>query len=87
MESYRTIPFPFDEIGTPPFRMTHEWNLDQLTGFLGTWSASSRYRTQTGREPTDEIHDELAGRGAIHGRSGRSPGICSCGWARSAMAE
>ena len=41
--------------------MTHEWNLDQLTGFLGTWSASNRYRTQTGREPTDEIRDELAG--------------------------
>ncbi len=61
VEAYRTIPFPFDEIATPPFRMTHEWNLDQLTGFLGTWSASNRYRTQTGREPTDEIRDELAG--------------------------
>ena len=55
VEGYRTIPFPFDEIATPPFRMTHEWNLDQLTGFLGTWSASNRYRTQTGRESTDEI--------------------------------
>jgi len=61
VERYRTIPFPFDEIDTPPFRMSHEWNLDQLTGFLGTWSASNRYRTQTGREPTDEIRDELAG--------------------------
>ena len=60
VEAYRTILFPFDEIATPPFRMTHEWNLDQLTGFLGTWSASNRYRTQTGREPTDEIRDELA---------------------------
>ena len=61
VEAYRTIPFPFDEIATPPFRMSHEWNLDQLTGFLGTWSASNRYRKQTGREPTDEIRDELAG--------------------------
>ena len=61
VERYRTILFPFDEIDTPPFRMSHEWNLDQLTGFLGTWSASNRYRTQTGREPTDEIRDELAG--------------------------
>jgi len=61
VEGYRTIPFPFDEIDTPPFRMTHEWNLDQLMGFLGTWSASLRYRTQTGREPMDEIRDELAG--------------------------
>ncbi len=61
VKRYRTILFPFDEIDTPPFRMTHEWNLDQLTGFLGTWSASNRYRTQTGREPTDEIRDELTG--------------------------
>ena len=60
VEAYRTIPFPFDEIDTPPFRMTHEWNLDQLMGFLGTWSASLRYRTQTGREAMDEIRDELA---------------------------
>ncbi len=60
VERYRTIPFPFDEIDPPPFRMTHEWNLDQFIGFLGTWSASLRYRKQTGREPTDEIRDELA---------------------------
>jgi ubiquinone/menaquinone biosynthesis C-methylase UbiE len=61
VEGYRTIPFPFDEIDTPPFRMTHEWKLEQLIGFLGTWSASLRYRKQTGRQPTDEIRDELAG--------------------------
>ena len=35
--------------------MTHEWNLAQLTGFLGTWSASLRYRNQTGRDPTNEV--------------------------------
>ena len=60
MEGYRTIPFPFDEIHPPPFRMTHEWNLDQLIGFLGTSSASLRYRMQTGHDPMDEIRDKLA---------------------------
>jgi ubiquinone/menaquinone biosynthesis C-methylase UbiE len=60
VEGYRTIPFPFDEIDTPPFRMTHEWKLEQLIGFLGTWSASLDYHTQTGREATDEIRDDLA---------------------------
>ena len=30
------------------------------TSSRGFWE-SNRYRTQTGREPTDEIHDELAG--------------------------
>jgi SAM-dependent methyltransferase len=60
VEGYRTIPFPFDEINAPPFRITHECSLDQLIGFLGTWSASLRYRTHTGRDPCDEIRDELA---------------------------
>jgi ubiquinone/menaquinone biosynthesis C-methylase UbiE len=58
-EGYRTVPFPFDEIDAPPFRMTREWNLDHLMGFLGTWSASLRYRTQTGRDPIGEIRDDL----------------------------
>jgi ubiquinone/menaquinone biosynthesis C-methylase UbiE len=58
-EGYQTIPFPFDEIATPPFRMAHEWNLDQLAGFLGTWSASLRYRAETGRDPIDVVRKEL----------------------------
>ena len=53
------MPFPFDEIDTPPFRMSREWDLEHLMGFLGTWSASLRYRTQTGWDPVDEIRDEL----------------------------
>ncbi len=59
-EGYRTIAMPFDEIETPPFRMTHDWNLDQLAGFTGTWSASLRYRDQTGRDPVDTVREELA---------------------------
>jgi ubiquinone/menaquinone biosynthesis C-methylase UbiE len=59
VEGYRTIPFPFDGIDTPPFRMTHEWKLDQLIGFLGTWSASLRYWNKTGRDPIEQIRDEL----------------------------
>ena len=59
-EGYRTIPFPFDEIDTPPFRMTHQWDLNKLIGFLGTFSASLRYGKQTGRDPIDEIREELA---------------------------
>ena len=34
-EGYRTIPFPFEEIAAPAFRMTHEWNMDQLRGLPG----------------------------------------------------
>jgi ubiquinone/menaquinone biosynthesis C-methylase UbiE len=60
VKGYRTIPFPFDEIHAPPFHMTHQWALDQLIGFLGTWSASIRYYAQTGQDPIDEIREDLA---------------------------
>jgi hypothetical protein len=59
VDGYRSIPFPFDGIETPPFRMTHTWDCDRLLGYLGTWSASFRYREQKGRDATDEIRDEM----------------------------
>jgi ubiquinone/menaquinone biosynthesis C-methylase UbiE len=64
---YQTMPFPFDEIYMPPFRMTREWNLDHLMGFLGTWSASLRYLTQTGRDPIDKMRKELVGAWGVPG--------------------
>ena len=77
-EGYRTIALPFEEIDVPPFRMTHEWNLDQLAGFAGSWSASLRYRNQTGRDPIDEVREELKAAWGNPRRNGRSPGICTC---------
>ncbi len=59
VDGYQTMPFPFYEIDTPPFRITDDWNLDRLMGFLGTWSASLRYLTETGRDSVDEIRDEF----------------------------
>jgi SAM-dependent methyltransferase len=59
-EGYRGMRLPFAEIDAPPFSMVHEWNLDQLMGFLRTWSASLRYHRQTGLDPIDEIRDQLA---------------------------
>jgi ubiquinone/menaquinone biosynthesis C-methylase UbiE len=59
VEGYRTILFPFDEIDTPTFRMSHEWDLDLFMGFLGTWSASIGYRKQTKRDPIELVRKEL----------------------------
>ena len=56
---YQTLPFPFDEIAAPPFTMTAEWTLDQLLGYLATWSAVSRYREAQGRDPMSLIEAEL----------------------------
>jgi SAM-dependent methyltransferase len=58
-DRYRTIPFPFDEIEAPDFVMTARWTLDHLLGYLGTWSAVSRARQQTGIDPLAAIQPAL----------------------------
>ena len=50
-EGYRTIPFPFEELPCPAFRMTADWNLEQLLGYFGTWSATNRFRKAKGHDP------------------------------------
>ena len=54
-EGYRTIPFPFAEIKTPPFQMTADWTLDQVLGYFSTWSATNRFVKATGRNPIQPL--------------------------------
>ncbi|MEM7483247.1 MAG: class I SAM-dependent methyltransferase [Acidobacteriota bacterium] len=56
---YRTVPFPFDEEDVPDFEMSENWTLEQLVGYLGTWSATTRYRTAEGTDPLDRIRGDL----------------------------
>ncbi|MBA2350625.1 MAG: class I SAM-dependent methyltransferase [Burkholderiales bacterium] len=58
-DGYRSLPFPFERIGIGEFEMTVEWDLAELLGYLGTWSASRRYLAATGRDPRTEIDSEL----------------------------
>jgi hypothetical protein len=39
--------------------MTAEWNLDQLIGYLRSWSSTQRFIAANNRDPLDEIADEL----------------------------
>lgn len=59
-EQYRTVPFPLDEIAAPSFAMQAQWTLEQMLGYLGTWSAVQRYRKERGDDPLRMIADELA---------------------------
>jgi len=54
-EHYQTIPFPFDEINSPTFKMEYEWTIDQLTGYLGTWSAVKHYKKTLQKDPIEEV--------------------------------
>ena len=58
-EAYRTIPFPFEEIRTPEFSMQYRWSLDDLLGYLGTWSAVQHFERQKGVDPVGLVEAEL----------------------------
>lgn len=59
IEEFEEIPFPFPHIHTPAFEMTVDWSLDHLIGYLWTWSATQRYIAANGRDPIEEIRDDL----------------------------
>ncbi len=56
---YGSLSFPFAEISPPPFLMEETWDLAQLVGYLGTWSAVQRCREKTRRDPIERVRPEL----------------------------
>lgn len=59
-EAYQTIPFPFDELETPDFKISLAWSIDQLEGYLTTWSAVQKY-IQTNRvNPVKALINQIA---------------------------
>ncbi len=59
-EGYRTINFPFAEFDAPSFHMTESWTLTDLTGYLGTWSATKRFIAARGFDPLESLAAELS---------------------------
>ena len=60
-EGYRTLPFPWREAVTPTFSLRTDWTLDQVLGYVATWSAVLRYRdAHPGRDPLPDLRRQLA---------------------------
>lgn len=59
-EGYQTIQFPFKEIKMPGYKMAYEWTLEQLTGYINTWSAVKHYIQQHNQNPVNALEKELA---------------------------
>jgi SAM-dependent methyltransferase len=56
---YRTLPFPYERIDTPAFSMEATLTRPALLGYLGSWSAVSRYRSATGIDPLPDLETQL----------------------------
>jgi len=59
-EGYRSLPFPFDELDAPSFDIRLDWRLEQLVGYVGTWSAVSALEQAQGQGPFATFRRELA---------------------------
>jgi SAM-dependent methyltransferase len=57
---YKTIPFPFEEVPTPKFEMTADWDLARLLGYMNTWSAVRQYEKKHGVNPVGAVRVELS---------------------------
>ena len=58
-EGYKGIPFPFEEIAPPVFAITAQWSLDQMVGYLSTWSALQTFIKKKGSNPLESVYPEL----------------------------
>ncbi|MBC7875088.1 MAG: class I SAM-dependent methyltransferase [Ferruginibacter sp.] len=60
-DNYTTIPFPFEEIKCPEFRMQYEWTIEELEGYLNTWSALQKFIVVNGFNPVDKLISAIKG--------------------------
>lgn len=58
--AYRTLPFPFEQLPFPRLAMEHQWNLQELAAYLGTWSAVRGFRKNRGSDPLPPLVAALA---------------------------
>jgi len=58
-EGYRSLPFPFDPVESPPLALEHRWNAEQLLGYVGTWSAVQSLKKAGRGEDLERFGEQL----------------------------
>jgi SAM-dependent methyltransferase len=67
-QGYRTLPFPWREESVPAFALETDWDLDEVMGYLATWSAVQRFRDRLGRDPLPALRPPLEAAWSTGGR-------------------
>lgn len=65
---YADVDLPFAPVPAPALAMRRPMTLDDLAGYLGTWSATLRYRAAAGVDPVPAFIASIAG---VWGRDAR----------------
>jgi SAM-dependent methyltransferase len=58
-EHYKNLYFPFQEIQTPSFSILVSWTLDELEGYLNTWSAVQQYISVHNQNPVEDLISQI----------------------------
>lgn len=58
-ERYRTIEFPFAEFAAPSFVIEQSVTLDDVAGYVRTWSATRAFIKRQGEDPVERLVSEL----------------------------
>ncbi|RYZ54410.1 MAG: class I SAM-dependent methyltransferase [Sphingobacteriales bacterium] len=58
-DGYKTIPFPFREIAVPEFSIDVDWTMQQLLGYLDSWSSVQAYKNMHQHSPVDGIIQDI----------------------------
>jgi SAM-dependent methyltransferase len=59
-EGYRALAFPFQELATPALEIRLDWRLEDLVGYVGTWSAVWALERAEGPAPCAAFRRALA---------------------------
>ncbi|HEX2722984.1 MAG TPA: class I SAM-dependent methyltransferase [Gemmatimonadaceae bacterium] len=59
LDGYGNIPFPFREVPAPTMTLECSWTLDQLAGYMRTWSATANYAAAHGGDPVAAVEAAL----------------------------
>ena len=57
--AYKELPFPFPTLELQPLNFELDWSIDDLFGWISTWSAVHRHRARSGNEPLNGVRAEL----------------------------
>lgn len=60
-DGYRSLDFPFTEFAAPPLAIEVSWSLDELCGYIETWSAVRAAEKALGQAPIERFRQEMAG--------------------------
>lgn len=74
-ERYQTVEFPFAEFAAPNFVIEQPLTLDEVAGYIRTWSATRAFVKERGQDPVGGLLDELAPvwGSSLHSRLARWP--------------